>query len=575
MSDNRRSGLRVGVALAALTAAASGGWIAALNIQSPAEVAARTAPPEPSLITVPIELVELSSDVVVRGDVRYDSPTTLSLSGSLGPDIESPVVTGITKAGDQVEDGDVVMEVSGRPILVLQGDIPMYRALRPGSVGADVVQLETALNRLGYLEAVPDDLWDTATSTAVTAWYQAAGYSPNPPPTSDTQALDAAHVRLRSAEASLREAEASLVAANVGVSESMVIAARSTVATAQEQLAATEGDTTEDVNSAHELIADAQSASAASSQALATAHDRLVQAEQGVHPDTGVAPTNKELDDLRMAVTVAEDALATALQDISDAESHLGDVTAGAASRIRQANDDLAIAEAQLSEVLSPPDSGAQRRQVTAAVQERNDASEAVALMTNNQGPWIPAGELIYASQLPSRIDEVALNIGDSLTADFMTISASTLSIHTAVPVRDASLVTFGAAVTIHHDSLAQPLDGAVARIAGRPGTDGVAGDAISIGIAVEAIPRALTGLNVKVVIPIESSNGAVLAVPAAALSVTTTGETQVEILDGDAPRIVNVTVGLSADGLVEIRPAPDGLLKPGMQVVIGRNSGT
>lgn len=565
----------MGVALAALIAAASGGWIAALNIQSPAEVAARTAPPEPSLITVPLELIELSSDVVARGDVRYDTPTTLSLSGSFGPDIESLVVTAITQAGDQLKDGSVVMEVSGRPILLLQGDIPMYRALRPGSVGTDVAQLETALNRLGYLEAEPDDLWDTDTSTAVTAWYQAAGYSPNPPPASDTEALDAAHDRLRSAEASLRDAEASLVAAKVGASESTVIAARSTATTAKEQLVATERVAAEDINSAHEPVTDAQSAVATSGQALTTAQDRLVQAEQGVHPDTGVPPTDEELDDLRAVVAAAEDALTTALQDIIDAEAHLVDVTAATASRIRQANDDLAIAEAQLSEVLSPPDTGAQRRQVAIAVQERDDATEAVALMINNQGPWIPAGELIFTSQLPSRIDNVALNIGDSLTADFMTISAFTLSIQTAVPVRDASLITSGAAVTIHHDSLDQPLDGTVARIAETPGTDGAAGDAISILIAVEEIPRALIGLNVKVVIPIESSNGAVLAVPAAALRVTTAGETQIEILDGDAPQIVNVAVGLSADGLVEIRPAADGLLKPGMHVVIGRNSGT
>ena len=104
MSDNRTSGLRVGVALAALMAATSGGWIGALNIQFPAEVAARTAPPEPSLITVPLEFIELSSDVVARGDVRYDTPTTLSLSGSFGPDIESLVW------GQQTADSEECLE---------------------------------------------------------------------------------------------------------------------------------------------------------------------------------------------------------------------------------------------------------------------------------------------------------------------------------------------------------------------------------------------------------------------------------------------------------------------------------
>src|SRR5688572_8508937 len=52
-------------------------WAAASRIRSPAEVAARTAAPRPSAITVPVERRILSSDVVIRGTVRYGAPQSV------------------------------------------------------------------------------------------------------------------------------------------------------------------------------------------------------------------------------------------------------------------------------------------------------------------------------------------------------------------------------------------------------------------------------------------------------------------------------------------------------------------
>ena len=55
---------------------ALGAWYMGSRIQSPAEMAARTAPPEPSPILVPVESRVLSSDVVTRGTVRFGVPPT-------------------------------------------------------------------------------------------------------------------------------------------------------------------------------------------------------------------------------------------------------------------------------------------------------------------------------------------------------------------------------------------------------------------------------------------------------------------------------------------------------------------
>ena len=52
--------------------------------------------------------------------------------------------------GDEVLEGTRLIEVSGRPVFALQGDVPVYRTLTPGMAGADVAQMQVALARLGY-----------------------------------------------------------------------------------------------------------------------------------------------------------------------------------------------------------------------------------------------------------------------------------------------------------------------------------------------------------------------------------------------------------------------------------------
>src|SRR5688500_1466740 len=72
--------LAAGLAAVLLSSLVS--WGAASRIRSPAEIAARTAPPTPSAITVPVEKTVLSSDVVIRGTVRYGTPQQVLLPAS-------------------------------------------------------------------------------------------------------------------------------------------------------------------------------------------------------------------------------------------------------------------------------------------------------------------------------------------------------------------------------------------------------------------------------------------------------------------------------------------------------------
>ena len=169
---------RIAVATVGLVVLASaGGYVAGSKIQSPAEVAARTAPPIASPILVPAEQRLLQTDIVTRGTARFDAPRVVSVAASLlKPD--PGVITTLPVLQEQLGEGALTMAASGRPVFLLQGPEPMYRDLGPGTEGQDVMQLEEALARLGHDPGPVDGVYDLDTGVAVAAWYLEAGWQP-------------------------------------------------------------------------------------------------------------------------------------------------------------------------------------------------------------------------------------------------------------------------------------------------------------------------------------------------------------------------------------------------------------
>ncbi|WKZ83452.1 MAG: peptidoglycan-binding domain-containing protein [Acidimicrobiia bacterium] len=72
--------------------------------------------------------------------------------------------------------------VSGRPVIVLGGEFPLYRDLERGMEGPDVSLIQEALIRLGYLDAEADGVFGRDTEIAVAALYEHLGFDPSPPP---------------------------------------------------------------------------------------------------------------------------------------------------------------------------------------------------------------------------------------------------------------------------------------------------------------------------------------------------------------------------------------------------------
>lgn len=563
--------LAVGGVLLFVVLAAGIGWQVGRQVQSPAEAAASAAPPEPSLITVEVEQVELATRLIVRGDIVYDEPESLALSGSMGPTVEAPVVTRVVDEGLTLQEGDLALEVAGRPVFFLQGEIPMYRDLRPGSSGVDVEQLELALTRLGYYQGTPDDAWDSSTGAAIESWFAVAGYEAEGPTEAQLAEIQGARERVSGAIDVVASATKSLHDAKRGPAASVVLAQKSAVTASEERLAGAQlAAETEAVGHADSVVL-AGDELVAAQEGLALAEARHLQATQdNIHPDTGLVPTDEELAVLAQAIVDAQTVVSAAESAVAAAERDRDVSQQEQASLVRQAKDEVAITKAQLAELLAPPDTTFEREFLDSARKSRSDSESDLSRLLNDYGTWLPAGQVVFLDFMPVRVDRLAVVRGDMVSGSFMTVSGSDLTITTSVPERDAANVTEGLTVLIEDPINDTDIEAVISRKALRAGTNGVASDRVYLELESASIPTELVGANVKVTIPLSTTGGEVLAVPAAALTASADGSVRVEIDNRDGTtRFVVVESGLSTGGLVEITPL-DGEVARGDLVVVG-----
>ena len=153
------------------------GLVVSLSVKSPAQLQAEQAPPSPSVLTAQVTSQQLTESVTVRGTVESPASTGVrALSGAQGG---QRVVTGTpVKAGDTVSSGQVLLELSGRPLIVFSGATPAYRDLVAGTKGADVTQVQNALVQTGDLASNRlTGTFDWWTQVAVAKLYKRLGYA--------------------------------------------------------------------------------------------------------------------------------------------------------------------------------------------------------------------------------------------------------------------------------------------------------------------------------------------------------------------------------------------------------------
>jgi hypothetical protein len=159
--------------VAAVVGAAAIGSVATITLRHATPVALPAPPP-----------------VSTAGVVRTDLVTTVLTEGTLGYAPSEPVInqvvgtfTALPAPGTLLGPGQVLYRVDDRPVVLMAGTIPAWRAFAPGMTdGPDVAELESNLIVLGDaagLFSSAGDHFDGLVADAVKRWQTINGYPAN------------------------------------------------------------------------------------------------------------------------------------------------------------------------------------------------------------------------------------------------------------------------------------------------------------------------------------------------------------------------------------------------------------
>lgn len=233
-----------------------GGLLIGRFVVSPADAAANAQAPAAGLITVPVEYGALSNDVTLRGDIGYADAVEVTIDAA---DVGgAAVVTGqVPEVGAVFTPLSLALEVVGRPVIVLPGELPSYRALRMGVSGPDVLQFKQAMVAIGINPGdAESNVFDASTAAAIDALYAAVGYESPPAPVGTAETIRGAEEGVRGAEQGVQAAEDGLARAATGATAVETREADNAVASARRQLAALQAAEPQDPA----LVGDAQDA---------------------------------------------------------------------------------------------------------------------------------------------------------------------------------------------------------------------------------------------------------------------------------------------------------------------------
>ncbi len=534
-----------------------GGWVIARQIQSPDQAASRAEAPEPSWITASVERRVLAQTVISRGDVRPEVAINVGPPSSIDGD---PVVTGISVAtGDEVGEGTRLVEVSGRPVIVLQGDVPVYRSLKPGMAGADVAQLQAALTRLGCDTAADAGSYGEATKACVAKLYNDAGYDPIPTTATEAADITAAEQTLADAQAAADSAQIALDTALKGPSDLEVLNADTAVDAAERNY--------------NDAVAGKQAA--------------VDQAQ------TGINRAQAALDQLGSSPEATPADVSAAQAELDAAKAALDTAVRSGDAAIATANDAVVLARAARADLDKDPDVTVEFTALGQAFAARDRAQAALDSLRASVGPTVPQGEIVFAPTLPARVQNAVTTLGPPASGqgnpgagagnstagsgDLVTLAAGDLVVSMTLRPNERQLVRVGMSVELLDEQSNATYDAAITEIAETSSSSANGQAGVPVVMTPNApLPETLSGANLRVTITAASTDTATLVVPLAAVSSSADGSTNVSILRPNdnrdqEPVVVAVTAGLSADGFVAVEPVTDGALKDGYQVVVGR----
>ncbi len=122
----------------------------------------------------------LRDELTINGELRRDELSTINSP------FDGRVSQLSVEDGDNVNAGDVLLGLDGRPAVAVNGDFSFYRELDVGTDGPDVLQLERILFESGYDPGAIDTLYTEATRSALRQWQIAYGYGGATPEPEET-----------------------------------------------------------------------------------------------------------------------------------------------------------------------------------------------------------------------------------------------------------------------------------------------------------------------------------------------------------------------------------------------------
>ena len=141
----------------AVIAAGVGAWLWAANDSDGSSTTA-TGP----VATAAVERGTISATQTWDGTLEPGQRSTVTAGGQ-------GAITRLAEPGQQIKPGDELYRLNEQPVVLLDGEVPMFRDLAPGDTGADADQMKANLQALGY---------GGFTAEAVRDWQQDIGAAP-------------------------------------------------------------------------------------------------------------------------------------------------------------------------------------------------------------------------------------------------------------------------------------------------------------------------------------------------------------------------------------------------------------
>jgi peptidoglycan hydrolase-like protein with peptidoglycan-binding domain len=305
------------------------------------------------------------------------------------------------------------------------------------------------------------------------------------------------------------------------------------------------------------------------------------------------ADDEQQLGQLQQAVSAAQQTLLT-----TNSTSGSGTETGTGTGTEAEAD---ASGSASSPNPQSSTDAQIHRLQLESARKALNMANAALSTFQASYGTKVPAGEVVFFPKLPVRLNKVTVKTGDTASGPIGTVTSSDLDVQAVVPGSDAELLRKGMAVeltttdgkkaagkvsalgadaassTTAATGSGDDSEGSAGTTSGDTATDATGTSAADSSAPVQlriSVPNSgeladEAEAAVKVTIKIGASDGKVLVVPLAAIRTSSDGNVRVQVERGGRLSDVHVTVGLSAAGLVEVKPT-SGTLEQGDKVVVG-----